>query len=244
LGGTCIGCPVRTEITFIPCTQNFELGIPIPSTVQIRAIDELETSISASFALNCWANLSLEEIDGGAFNEFFRGAFLKTRIFAGSGGRCLSGSRVTIAGSPCDPAQADACDDAPANCDAGVCVVPQCDAHSECGTGGVCGPQPGVLAVMEEFHDWDNSLPGPGPANPGTAAMNGHMIGQRSGLCRNDLLNDCTSNADCGDTGFCRLSGAACSADSTCTGGTPDGEPDRCDICMVDEVIIPQITPP
>jgi hypothetical protein len=237
-GGTCIGCPVRTEITFIPCTQNIELGVPIPTTVQIEAYDQLEAFVSASFELNCWANLSLDEINAGTFNAATRGEFLKTRIRAATGGRCLSGTRVNLAGTVCDPNETTACDDAPQNCRGGECVVPTCDAHADCGGAGVCGPSPGVLAVIEEIHEWDGS-----PA--GTAAFNGHMIGQREGLCRNDLTNDCSSAADCGNTGFCRLSGAACASDNdaACDGGEPDGEPDRCDICIIDEVIIPQFTP-
>jgi hypothetical protein len=70
------------------------------------------------------------------------------------------------------------------------------------------------------------------------------MIGQRAGLCRANLATSCTSAADCGDTGFCRISGAACSSDSQCTGSAAGDEPDRCDVCMVDEVIIPQLAPP
>jgi hypothetical protein len=243
LGGTCIGCPVRTEITFIPCTQNFELGIPIPTTVQIRSIDELETSQSTAFTLDCWANLSLDDLSSSIFNEFNRGDYLKTRVFAASGRRCLAGSRVNLAGSPCDAINdPTACGGDPQNCQGGTCAVPTCTAAADCGAGGVCGPQPGVLAIIEEFHEWDGSLAGAAAA--GTAASNGHMIGQRAGLCRNNLATSCTSAADCGDAGTCRLSGAACSSDSQCTGGGGGGEPDRCDVCMVDEVIIPQLSPP
>lgn len=221
LGGTCTGCPVRSEITFIPCTQNFELGVPIPTTVQIRAIDELETSLSAAFTLNCWANLSLEELSPSIFNEFNRGDFLKTRVFTSAGRRCLRGSVFTDPNA--DPAYL-------------------CTTNADCGTGGVCGPQPGVLAVIEEFHDWDGSLAGTAAA--GSAAANGHMIGQRSGLCRNNLAIACDSAADCGDAGFCRISGGACSSDSQCTGSAPGEEPDRCDVCIVDEIIVPQISAP
>lgn len=222
VGGTCNGCPVRTEITFIPCTQNFELGVPIPTTVQVRSIDELETSQSAAFTLNCWANLSLDEINPSIFNEFNRGDFLKTRVFTTSTGRrCLRGSVFT------DP-----------NADPNY----SCTSNADCGAGGVCGPQPGVLAIVEEFHDWDGSIAG--IAAPGTAASNGHMIGQRRGLCRNNLSVVCDDAGDCGNNGFCRVSGGACSSDSQCTGGAAGEEPDRCDVCMVDEVIIPQIAPP
>lgn len=219
-GGTCQTCPVRTEITFIPCTQNFELGLPIPTVVQVRSIDELETSQSAILELNCWANYSLDEINPNIFNEFNRGDFLKTRIFTSpTGTRCLRGSVFTDGTNP----------------------SLNCDDNSDCGTGGVCGPQPGVLAIIEEFHEWDGSLGGSGAA--GSAAANGHMIGQRTGLCRNNLTVSCNGPDDCAGGGFCRIGGAACTTDGACTGGSPEGEPNRCDICMVDEVIIPSTIP-
>lgn len=221
--GTCQTCPVRTEITFIPCTQNFELGVPIPTTVQVRAIDELETSQSAIFDLTCWANYTLDQINPNIFNEFNRGDYLKTRIFvggsSGTGGRCLRGSVFTDGTNP----------------------SLFCDANDDCGTGGVCGPQPGVLAIIEEFHEWDGSLDGDGVA--GTAAANGHMIGQRLGRCRNNPATQCDEASDCGNAGLCRIGGAACSTDGTCGGSSPEGEPNRCDICLVDEVVIPSTVP-
>jgi hypothetical protein len=214
-GGVCVGpCPVRTEITFVPCTQNFELGVPIPTTVQIRAIDELEGSNSTAFDLNCWANLSLEDIAPGIFSVS-RSEFYKTRIFTTPARRCLSGDIFF------DP-----------NADPRFF----CATDADCGAGGVCGPQPGVLAVIEEFHDFDQSLLGNAAA--GTAASNGHMIGQRAGICRNNGAT-CVDNADCAG-GLCREGGGACATDGDCTGGTFD----RCDICLIDEIVFAELPPP
>jgi hypothetical protein len=211
-GGSCVGpCPVRTEITFVPCTQNFELGVPIPTTVQVRAIDELEASNSTAFELNCWANLSLEDIGPGIFSPN-RSDFFKTRIFVSEGrDRCVAGD---IFSNPnADPRYL-------------------CDTDADCGAGGVCGPAPGVLAVVEEFHEHDASLLNGGV--PGTAAANVHMIGQRRGICRVSG-NLCSDNGDCGGNGLCRDSGAACTNDGNCN----NSELDRCDICLIDEVVFP-----
>lgn len=211
-GGTCVGpCPVRTEVTFVPCTQNFEIGVPIPTTVQVRAIDELEASNSTAFELTCWANLSLEDIGPGIFSPS-RSDFYKTRIFVSEGrDRCIAGSIFS------DP-------------DADPRYL--CNTDADCGTGGVCGPAPGVLAVVEEFHEHDGSLSN--GSFPGTAAANVHMIGQRQGVCRING-NPCSDNDDCGGNGLCRDLGGNCTSDSACT----NSELDRCDICLIDEVVFP-----
>jgi hypothetical protein len=217
-GGVCVGCPVRTEITVIPCTQHFEAQVAIPTTVQVRSIDQLEFSQSAVFNLDCWANLSLEEINPAIFDASTRGNFLKTRLFTSSTGlRCIDGEPEVVG---------DLCDD-----------------DDDCGAGGVCGPQPGILAVMEEFHDNDDSLSQENPPqSAGTAAANGHMIGQRSGLCRNTIGNTsptvCENDAGC-TGGLCRVGGGTCDADDDCTLSATD----RCDFCLIDEVTIPEVAP-
>jgi hypothetical protein len=221
-GGTCVGCPVRTELTMIPCTQNFELQGPIRTVVSVRAVDELEFRQSAEVPLVCWANLSLDNVGGVIFDPASRNSdFFKTVLFTNGDSAnstvCIDGT-VEVLGEGCD-------DD------------------DDCGPGGVCGPEPGVLAIMEEFHDNDDSLDPEDDDTAGTAAFNGHMIGQRRGLCRTTIGTadpvDCGSDADCTGGGQCRIGGGPCTSDAPCTGSPLD----RCDICLIDEVIIPEVNP-
>ena len=218
LGGACVGCAVRSEITFVPCTEHLESQVVIPTTVQIRAIDQLELSQSASFTLGCWANLSLDQLSPSIFNAFNRGEFLKTRIFTNATGlRCLDGSVFS------DP-----------NADPSLV----CNTDADCGAGGVCGPQPGVLAIMEEFYEGFASET---TLDDGAAAVDPHMIGQRTGLCRADLAVSCRSDADC-TGGLCRGDATACTTNSQCapTQSVPNN---RCDICLIDEITIPEVVP-
>ena len=185
-GGVCVGCPVRTELTLIPCTQNFEAQVPIPTTVSVQVFDELEFPQSANHTVQCWENNILNQINPSTFNYFNRTQFLKTRVSAQSGdqGRCW---------------------DAPPSTPPIVGQV--CSTDDDCGPGGVCGPDPGVLGVMEEFHYTDASLTpttGPNLVVAGTAAFNAHMNGLRIGSCRNDLATACTVGGDeCGVDGEC-----------------------------------------
>src|SRR5262249_19204802 len=60
LGG---GSSVSTEVTFVPCTENFESQVPSSVTVQFQAINEFEQQFSASTTITCWANLTLSKIN-------------------------------------------------------------------------------------------------------------------------------------------------------------------------------------
>jgi hypothetical protein len=228
------GCPVRTEITVIPCTENFESeqGSRVPLFFEF--FDEFETPLnSSSPILDCWATYDLSSLTttqastGGS-------TFWKTRITPQGVGRCRSGANSGLS----------------------------CSTDAQCGPGGVCGPVSSILAVVEEFYDTDATLgiQAPGSAATNTTMINNDSDPDavRSGRCRGALATRCQADSGCG-TGLCRIaSTSACEVDGDCTAdnadcadvddplpcctgagtGTCANSPDDfCDRCMFDEII-------
>jgi hypothetical protein len=209
------GCPVRTEITVVPCTENFAEPFPEEVAVAINATDEFENPRSSGFTLTCWANVDTS--DFGAFSPL-GSTILKTRLSTpqGASGRCRDGENRGAT----------------------------CSSDTDCGAGGVCAPNPGILAVFEQFYDTDASLGlTAGSVAAGSAAANAALVDLdhdpndpdpigRTGRCRGDLAKECETDADC--DGLCRKTGAACTMDSDCTGGALD----VCDRCLNDEMTL------
>lgn len=54
---------VRTELTLVPCTENFETQVPSRLVVQFLITNEFELSFSASTTVDCWGNFFLDEIN-------------------------------------------------------------------------------------------------------------------------------------------------------------------------------------
>ncbi|MGD9762863.1 MAG: hypothetical protein AB7V27_04025 [Candidatus Binatia bacterium] len=52
-----------TDLTLIPCTQDFENGIPAAATVQFEIFNEFEERFSASTTIVCWRNFYLFQVD-------------------------------------------------------------------------------------------------------------------------------------------------------------------------------------
>jgi hypothetical protein len=69
------GSSVKTEVTVVPCTEDFENQIPGQAVVQFLIINEFEELFSTSTTLTCWANWDL-----GAVNPVFSEAFLGSRF--------------------------------------------------------------------------------------------------------------------------------------------------------------------
>jgi hypothetical protein len=69
------GSNVRTEVTVVPCTEDFENQIPGQAVVQFLIINEFEELFSTSTSLTCWANWDL-----GKVNAVFTEAFLGSRF--------------------------------------------------------------------------------------------------------------------------------------------------------------------
>jgi hypothetical protein len=69
------GSSVSTEVTVVPCTEDFENQIPGTVTLQFLIINEFEEQYSTSTTIICWANLSL-----GSVNSVFTEAVLGSRF--------------------------------------------------------------------------------------------------------------------------------------------------------------------
>jgi hypothetical protein len=199
------GCPVETEITVVPCRADYLLENAARWATDIEYTNEFEQTLSIETTFECWANFDLRDL-GFAPASASGSQFQRTRLLPTGSGRCILGD-----------------------------VNTPCSTDTQCGTGGVCGPVTGILAIVEEFHNTAASLAPTPTGVAGTAASNGYSVAfngslERAGRCRGDLGTQCTSNAQC-PNGLCRKSGDACTSDSQCT------DPgDFCDRCMNDEI--------
>jgi len=225
LGAPCAGtadCVVRTEVTLIPCRAEF-LDPNLPGSGRgtrfnafIETFDEFESSFSRSPQLECWANLDLAALGFTPTSSQFR----HTRVTSTGTGLCIAGTNLGQIGCTSDST--------PANLN-GTGIA-------GCGTGGVCAPVSGVLAIVEQFHQNDTSLPPPGPPgfpgppliNVGTDAANAYSLDrnndgsiQRLGRCRSakspgDHNIQCNDDGDC-PLGLCRLGSTSCLTSQDCT---------------------------
>jgi len=57
---------VETELTIVPCTQNFETQIPTSVTIQFQTWNEFESQFSVSTTVTCWANFDLDDLGAPA----------------------------------------------------------------------------------------------------------------------------------------------------------------------------------
>lgn len=200
------GCPVESEITVLPCRSNYETEEAAAVPTLILYTNEFEQTLSISTVVECWANFDLRDL-GFAPAGSSGSDFQRTRLIPTGDGRCILGDINAV-----------------------------CDEDDDCGTGGVCGPVSGIIAIVEEFHNTAASLADPATGAAGTAASNGYLVDfdedgslERAGACRGDLSTSCTSDADC-PSGLCRYSGVVCTTDLQCGAG------DFCDRCMNDEI--------
>lgn len=224
VGAVCNACPVRAELTLVPCTENFENRLPLSFMAQFLVFDEQEYYVSASDPVTCWYNSGLSDIgmQGVAFSAS-RGAFLRTTVTTG-GLICIAGANLGLG----------------------------CSDDDDCGTaalGGVCGPTPGLLGVVEEFYDTDASidpqLVGAGRlARFAASAASTMRISKtsRSGVCRGNTATPCTSDADCA-TGLCRKDGVSCTSNDECSNVGNTAGLNRCDKCLIDSIDIPELVP-
>lgn len=77
IGGLCGSCPVSTELTLVPCQEDFENQQGAAVTVQFLIINEFEQAFSTSTTVSCYMNLPLGLI-GTAGNNSFTYAVLGT----------------------------------------------------------------------------------------------------------------------------------------------------------------------
>jgi len=85
---------VFTELTVVPCTEDFETQIPTRVTLQFQTWNEFESQFSVSTSVECWGNFRLEDL--GSLALTFDGQndvpslplgtmFLQTRIRSAAG---------------------------------------------------------------------------------------------------------------------------------------------------------------
>jgi hypothetical protein len=76
---------VNTELTLVPCSEDFENQNPQPVTVQFWLTNEFEELFSTSTTITCWANLRLSDV-GRVFDVGFLGTrFVQTRLTSPAG---------------------------------------------------------------------------------------------------------------------------------------------------------------
>ncbi len=76
--------PVVTEVTLVPCSEDFEGQAPAQITVQFLMINEFEELLSTSTTVTCWANFTLGGILGSPFPDIdsLGTRFVQTRMSA------------------------------------------------------------------------------------------------------------------------------------------------------------------
>jgi len=80
-GGKCLACPVTTNLTLVPCSEDIENLNPGVSTVQFAIWDEFERQFSTSVTVDCWLSADLNQIHPNAFSYSTLGTFsAHTRI--------------------------------------------------------------------------------------------------------------------------------------------------------------------
>lgn len=79
--------PVRTNITFVPCSTNYEADVPGFASLQFDVVNEFEQRLSASLPIRCFADLPLARIGNPSdpsrsiFNVAIQGTLVgQTRI--------------------------------------------------------------------------------------------------------------------------------------------------------------------
>jgi len=76
---------VTTELTLVPCSQDFENVIPESVVVQFRIWNEFEEVFSTSTTVTCWANFRLRDIDPIFLTTRLGTRFAQTRVTAVAG---------------------------------------------------------------------------------------------------------------------------------------------------------------
>ncbi len=72
---------LRTTLTLVPCSVDFELSIPGTASVQFTVINELEQRFSASLELTCFTSIQLTQISRPVFDFATQGTLVgQTRI--------------------------------------------------------------------------------------------------------------------------------------------------------------------
>lgn len=79
------GSFVDTELTVVPCAQNFETQDPESVVIQFRIVNEFEQPFSTSTTVTCWGNLILAEVDNVFRRESLGTDYVQTRMRPSTG---------------------------------------------------------------------------------------------------------------------------------------------------------------
>src|SRR5262249_11832729 len=71
---------IGTNLTVVPCTQNFETQTPAPVVLQFVITNEFEQSLSAQTTLSCWGSFNLEDINHAFTTGALGGSVVQTRM--------------------------------------------------------------------------------------------------------------------------------------------------------------------
>jgi hypothetical protein len=71
---------VTTDITVVPCEENFETQVPTSVTIQFAITNEYEQTFSASTTVECWAEMQLTSINEVFSRESVGSDFIQTRM--------------------------------------------------------------------------------------------------------------------------------------------------------------------
>ena len=146
-------CPIRTYLTLVPCTQDFENQQFDAVTVQFVIVNELEQVFSASTSVQCWKTVRLADIDAPT-------------------GRCTENGQSCVSDQQCIQADVGFCDKQSVF---SLGNLGTSTAFSRITPAGLDG---GVLTVAEEVHY--NNFQGEGQiTNSAWAAWNPQAIGNR-----------------------------------------------------------------
>jgi hypothetical protein len=80
------GSAVRTDITLVPCSEDFETQTPATATIAFSAVNEFEQVLSTSTTITCWDDLSLASIGAALTAPALGTDFAQTRMVASPNG--------------------------------------------------------------------------------------------------------------------------------------------------------------
>ena len=76
------GAARSTDLTVVPCAEDFENQVPTSITLQFRLTNEFEQSLSAATTISCWADLHLADVTPVFARDTVGGEWVQTRIRA------------------------------------------------------------------------------------------------------------------------------------------------------------------
>ena len=105
------GSQLSTDLTVVPCSQNFRDAQPGSVDIDITVFNELGQQFTGTASVTCWADLSLADVGGGIFTRQTLGtdaAEARLKPMAGSGGFFLLAQTTRTSGGAAPVASSSA----------------------------------------------------------------------------------------------------------------------------------------